>query len=78
MLEQLAKEMFWHAVRVLPDAPQRCDINPYAISLDPHRWERDGLFVEGTEEQNPVLQAELASLWFEPLYSDVERGVTHA
>lgn len=78
LLEQVAKEMFWRAVRVLPDAPQRCDINPYAISLDPQRWERDGLFVEGTEEQNPVLQAELASLWFEPLYSEVERGVTHA
>ena len=34
-LEQLASEIFWTAVEVLPDPPERRAINPYAISLDP-------------------------------------------
>lgn len=70
LLEDLAKEMFWHAVRVLPDPPQRCNIDPYAISLDPGRWQNDGLFVDGPESGNLALREELSSLWFEPAYAD--------
>lgn len=36
----------------------------------------DRLFIEGAEKQNPTLG--LASLGFEPLYSDAERDVAHA
>jgi flavin-dependent dehydrogenase len=43
-LEQLACEIFWMAVRILPDPPERRPIDPYAISLDRSRWEADGLF----------------------------------
>lgn len=76
LLEDLAKEMFWHAVRALADPPQRCNINPYAISLNPQRWEDDGLFLEEPEGQgNLVLQTELTSLWFEPAYCDAQRVV---
>lgn len=43
-LEDLACEVFWIGVQVLPDPPARRPIDPYAISLDPGRWEADGLF----------------------------------
>jgi flavin-dependent dehydrogenase len=43
-LEKLASEIFWMAVKDLPDAPERRPIDPYAISFDPARWEADGLF----------------------------------
>jgi len=70
-LEELATELFWRAVRVLPSPPERCRIDPYAISLDPERWERDGLFVDGPEpERNPELCRELESLWFELPYRE--------
>lgn len=69
LLEQVATEMFWRAVRVLPDPPERRSINPYVISLDPRRWESDGLFVERLEsEPDADLQKELDSLWFDPAY----------
>ena len=72
-LEELATELFWRAVRVLPSPPERCRIDPYAISLDPERWERDGLFVDGPErERNPELCRELESLWFELPYRESE------
>jgi flavin-dependent dehydrogenase len=53
-LEQLASEIFWIAVRVLPDPPERRPIDPYAISLDPSRWEADGLFDAKPESHDPV------------------------
>lgn len=69
LLEGLAKEIFWRAVRVLPDPPPRRNINPYAIGLDPKRWEEDGLFIDGPEKEcDPVLQKELSGMWFEPRY----------
>lgn len=69
LLEQLATEIFWRAVRVLPDPPERRSIDPYAISLDPQRWERDGLFVDTAErEPDADLQKELSVLWFDPAY----------
>jgi flavin-dependent dehydrogenase len=55
LLEQLACEVFWMAVRVLPDPPERRPIDPYAISLDPARWEADGLFdARPDESPEPV------------------------
>lgn len=54
-LEQLATEIFWMAVKDLPDAPERRPIDPYAISFDPARWEADGLFdVSPSETSDPV------------------------
>jgi flavin-dependent dehydrogenase len=47
--EALVVVMFDHAARLLPDAPswEGKTINPYAVSLQPDRWEADGLF-DGT------------------------------
>jgi flavin-dependent dehydrogenase len=44
--EAIAVAMFARAARALPDAPDLGGkaINPYAVSLDPGRWEEDGLF----------------------------------
>jgi flavin-dependent dehydrogenase len=46
MLEALAVVIFHKAAEALPDGAPGPDrkINPYAISLDPSRWEQDGLF----------------------------------
>lgn len=64
-LEATACEIFWMAVEALPDPPERRPINPYAISMDPSRWEADGLF-DADEIESPVdIDAELGDYrWF--------------
>ncbi len=45
--EEIAVDVFRQAVRLaLPDRqlPEDRRINPYVVSLDPERWEKDGLF----------------------------------
>ena len=46
LMEAVAVGMFHWGTALLPDAdvPEDRKINPYAISLDPKRWESDGLF----------------------------------
>jgi hypothetical protein len=46
LLEAYAVLTFNRAAKELPDGPPGDDrkINPYAVSLDPDRWEGDGLF----------------------------------
>jgi hypothetical protein len=44
-IEALAVWIFHKAARSLPDPPdESAPINPFAISLQPDRWEADGLF----------------------------------
>jgi hypothetical protein len=45
-MEAMAVIIFHRAARNLGDAAPGEDrkINPYAVSLDPERWEEDGLF----------------------------------
>lgn len=64
-LEATACEIFWMAVQALPEPPERRRIDPYAISMDPSRWEADGLF-EAEERPEPLdLDAELGDYhWF--------------
>jgi hypothetical protein len=45
--EEIAVDVFRTAVRMaLPDQqlPEDRPINPYVVSLEPERWEKDGLF----------------------------------
>ncbi len=43
--EQLAVEIFRRALTALPSpAPDDAQINPYAVGLDPAKWEAEGLF----------------------------------
>lgn len=66
-MEQLSIEVFWMAVQALPDPPERRPIDPYAISMDPSRWEADGLFDSTPDApSNPIdMDAELADhRWF--------------
>ena len=43
--ERLAVALFGRASSVLPDPPPTDrPINPYAVGLDPKRWEQDGIF----------------------------------
>jgi flavin-dependent dehydrogenase len=46
LLEAIAVVIFHKAASALPDGAPEADrkINPYAVSLDPSRWEADGLF----------------------------------
>jgi hypothetical protein len=43
LVESLAAAIFHEAARILPDAPNR-PINPYAITMNSHSWEEEGLF----------------------------------
>ena len=44
LMEAMAVIVFHRAAQALPDAPGEDEkINPYAVSLDPGRWEADGL-----------------------------------
>jgi flavin-dependent dehydrogenase len=66
-MEQLSIEVFWIAVQSLPDPPERRPIDPYKISMDPSRWEEDGLFDSTPEPpSNPIdMDAELHDhRWF--------------
>jgi flavin-dependent dehydrogenase len=66
-LEATACEIFWQAVQALPDPPERRPIDAYAISMDPSRWEADGLFdaEERPAPRNLDLDAELGDYrWF--------------
>lgn len=66
-VEEMACEIFWMAVQALPDPPERRPIDPYAISLDPSRWEADGLFDPSPREvPQPIdMDAELEGYrWF--------------
>lgn len=67
-VEQMANEVFWMAVEALPDPPERRPINPYAISMDPSRWEADGLFdVSASPPPNRIdLEAELGGYRWTP------------
>jgi hypothetical protein len=42
-------------------------INPLALSLDPERWEQEGLFLdEPLPPLSPELAVDLNKIWFEP------------
>ena len=49
VFEAFAVAVFSKAVQLLPDQQidKKQKINPYAISLDPKRWDEDGLFDDG-------------------------------
>ena len=64
--EAFAVALFAQAVRALPDGPPTDrPINPYAIGLDPSRWEADGLFEQPglTIEQARELSPGIDALW---------------
>jgi len=52
ILEETALEVFQRVTRRLGIEPSREPRNPYAIGLDPSRWESEGLF-EGDEPRPP-------------------------
>ena len=70
-MEAVAVVYFHKAAENLPDGAPAEDttINPYAISLDPSRWEDDGLF-DGTGltlEQALAKAQGIESLWLDKL-----------
>jgi flavin-dependent dehydrogenase len=70
LYEKVAILMFGKAAERLPDAELDPDaaINPYAISLDPSRWEQDGLFVDGHCSYNEATDKLLVrNFWMEQL-----------
>jgi hypothetical protein len=75
LMEAYAVLAFSRAAKSLPDGPPDEDqkINPYAISLDPGRWEADGLFNgEGLSltEARQTPAAGMESLLMENIASD--------
>jgi flavin-dependent dehydrogenase len=76
-LEATACEIFWMAVQALPDPPERRPIDPYAICMDPDRWDADGLFdAVARPSHDPIdLDAELGDYqWFnDPTHAEPAR-----
>ena len=68
-MEAMAVVVFHRASQSLPEADLDVarPVNPYAIGLDPDRWEKDGLFEEPglTLEQASPKAPGVESLWFE-------------
>ncbi len=70
LYEALAVTMFAKAVESLPDAQldPEVAINPYAISLDPGRWEADGLLDgSGFSPAQVAERLRVRSFWMEQL-----------
>ena len=73
-LEAFAVAIFAKAAQLLPDTKieRRQPINPYAISLDKERWERDGLF-DGTgpsQRESRQLTKGLQFAWLDEFGGD--------
>ena len=73
LYEALAVTMFAKAVESLPstagtELDLEAPINPYAISLDPKRWEADGLFDgSGCSPAEVADRLRVRSFWMEQL-----------
>jgi flavin-dependent dehydrogenase len=66
IMETVATEMFFYATRSFPNIPRNQQINPYAISLDPEQWSKEGLFLNQEREPLPSdLAADLQRMWLE-------------
>ena len=67
LLERVIAEMFYKAADFLPAEARGRMINPLALSLDPKRWEQEGLFLdEPLPPLSPELAVDLNKIWFEP------------
>ena len=70
-MEAVAVAFFHKAAERLPDGDPVADraINPYAITLDPGRWEADGLFEGQTMTVDEALSKTegIESLWLDRL-----------
>ena len=70
-MEGMAVAMFHKACERLPDAGvvEGRAVNPYAVGLDPGRWEADGLFDEpGLTREQALERAEgIQSIWLDEL-----------
>jgi flavin-dependent dehydrogenase len=79
LMESLAAAMFHEAAQLLPNPPNR-PVNPYAISLDPARWEADELFRVGkTVEVEEVAAGTMRQLRLVPATNQSRVvGVAHA
>lgn len=66
LAESLAIEIFNKALESIVSSPWSDRLNPYAISLDPERWEADGLY-EYHDSRTPAgLKDDLKKIWLEP------------
>lgn len=70
-MEGMAVVMFHKAAERLPNGGGVANrsVNPYAIGLDPSRWEEDGLFDEGglTREQALERAEGIQTIWLDEL-----------
>jgi flavin-dependent dehydrogenase len=64
--EAIAAEMFRRAAEPVSPVPDETPINPYAISLDPARWDADGLFTgDCLVAKDEAIAADLAQIWMD-------------
>ena len=69
LIESLAAAIFHEAAQILADAPNR-PINPYAITLNSHVWEKEGLFDPGkVVEVEEVAAATMKKIRLTPVAS---------
>ena len=64
ILEETALEIFDRVVKRLGIAPERAATNPYAISLEPEHWEKDGLFAgPPASAPRPCVRRDVDRFW---------------
>ena len=66
IIEALAEVIFRRAARDYPEVQEAKSLNARVFSLDPSRWQADGLF-EGPEQSSEFLRVreEVQALWID-------------
>lgn len=64
LLEATLVEYFDRVTKLLSIHPGRDDINPYAVSLDPSRWEAEGLFTGSKSYKIAEVSKNIAGVWY--------------
>ncbi len=64
LIEATLAEYFERITRLLGIHPGRGDINPYAVSLDPSRWEADGLFAGKEDCRIQEVSRNIGEIWY--------------
>jgi flavin-dependent dehydrogenase len=64
LIEATLVDYFERITSLLGIHPGRSDLNPYALSLDPSRWEADGLFTGSKSYKSETVSGNIGAVWY--------------
>lgn len=64
LIEATLVEYFDRMARLLAIHPEKTEINPYAVGLDPSRWEEDGLFSGTPAVRDAGVTNNVGAIWY--------------